>query len=131
MTTKHTPGRLYRDERASHAVVRLDGERNGYVDPIVAEFWDDYATIEEAEANADLYIAAPELVERLQELTGDQDIYRDNDGSDLDDIWRCRHCGVEVKNTTEEYEPEEMVCHNPDCPAVKARALLSRIEKGE
>ena len=82
-TAKHTPGKFYKDTDGDITVVRLDGERNDFIDPIIAEFLDDFATIEEAEANANLYIAAPELEQFVDRVANALVDAHDEDWGDI------------------------------------------------
>jgi len=91
-------------DMSSRLTVRLDGEPT-YMDKLERE--------------------NEELKERLQALVTDQDIFSDND---VDETYRCCHCGEEAPAPAGDPDPVTDLCHNPECPAVKARALLSRIE---
>lgn len=63
METKHTKGELYYTKNRGSVAVH-DLEKN-----VLCDIWYDETNEEEAEANAKLIAAAPELLEALVELT--------------------------------------------------------------
>jgi hypothetical protein len=137
--SKHTPGPWIADsvntqDDAVTAVWQNDGRSDYYLrtSQVCECFWDSGEDLDigdnrpvslaEAEANAKLIAAAPELLEALQFLTGPTDDpvigWRGSQPS-ANNIFACEFCGAEHLDCT-------LILHADDCFITRARAAIAK-----
>jgi hypothetical protein len=78
------------------------------------------ASLEQQIANRQLITAAPELLEALIDLLGDQPSVQHG---------QCLHCERDYRDTNPDFEIETGDCLSGDCPSYKARAAIAKARR--